>query len=111
MASMGDSDADSALKRLAAGQYDGVCISSVTLYQYREIAETLGIDFDVAALDDSSLCSKICIALPKNHTELGEQVNALLGKFRRDGTLKESAELWFGTDYPVDGALEANGIF
>ena len=100
-----------ALQDLSSGQVDGICINSVTLYQYRAIANEMGIDFDFLCYQGSSLDSKMCIAVSKDNSQLREKVNDILNQLRRDGTLKEFAELWFGTDYPVDGALEANGIF
>ncbi len=104
-------DAGSALEALISGAVDGVCINSATCYQYRAIAEEKGIAYGSIQLMDSSLDSKMCIGLSKDNNQLGEKVNEILNQLRRDGTLKEFAELWFGTDYPVDGALEANGIF
>ena len=37
-------------------------------------------------------------AFPLDHTELQQQVNGVLAKFKQDGTLQEIDDRWFGTD-------------
>lgn len=101
----------SALEALSSGKVDGILINSTTLYQYKEIGDEFGIEFEYLFMNNSSLCREYCAMLSKGNTELGNEVNKLLRELRNDGTMKELAELWFGTDYPVDQALENLGLF
>lgn len=82
------------LRAIKAGQYDVLVVPNNLGIE--ELAKKEG--FEVATLAEPVQVNETVALVNKKETKLADEINAVLGEMRKDGTLAKISEKWYGSD-------------